>query len=71
MKSVVLYFLVPRNYLAFFPAAFIFFAFLADVGIYYYSTGLTIYDDTNSNTTETKEEQELKEKGFNEIDLNA
>ena len=32
----------------------------------------TIYDDENtSSTEETKEELELKEKGFKEIDLNA
>ena len=60
-----------RNYLAFFPAAFIFLAFLADLGIFYYSKGMSIYDESDSSTTETKEDLELKEKGFKEVDLNA
>ena len=61
-----------QNYFAFFPAAFIFLALLADAAIFHFSTGMTIYDDENtSSTEETKEELELKEKGFKEIDLNA
>lgn len=60
-----------RYYLAFFPAVFIFLAFLADLGIFYYSKGMTIYDESDSSTTETREDLELKEKGFKEVDLNA
>ena len=60
-----------RNYLAFFPAVFIFLALLADTGIFYYSKGMTIYDDTETSTVESREDLELKEKGFKEIDLNA
>ena len=61
-----------RNYLAFCPAVFIFLALLADAAIFHYSKGMTIYDNQNaSRTEETKEEQELKEKGFKEINSNA
>ena len=60
-----------RYYLAFFPAVFIFLAFLAALGIFYYSKGMTIYDESDSSTTETREDLELKEKGFKEVDLNA
>ena len=50
-----------RNYLAFFPAAFIVLALLADAAIFHYSKGMTIYDDENtSSTTESKEDLELK-----------
>ena len=62
-----------RSYLAFIPAAFIFLALLADVGVFYYSKGMVVYDEesTNQETATTKDDQELKEKGFKEIDLNA
>ena len=57
-----------RNYLAFFPAGFFILSLLADVGIWYYSKHMSIYDD-NTDEAASNEDQELKDQGFKEVDL--
>ena len=59
-----------RNYLAFFPAAFIILATLADVGVYYYSKDLTIYDDTNEQDTSEDGHELGDTKSFKDVNLN-
>ena len=57
-----------RNWISFFPSVFVFLGTLADIGVWYYSKDLSIYDEDEDNNGQT-EDTEMKEKGFKEVDL--
>ena len=57
-----------RNWISFFPSVFVFLGTLADIGVWYYSKDLSIYDEDGDNNGQT-EDTEMKEKGFKEVDL--
>ena len=55
-----------RTWISFFPAAFVLLGTIADIGVWYYSKDMTIYDEESEEITE---DTEMKEKGFKEVDL--
>ena len=57
-----------RNWISFFPAAFVLLGTLADIGVWYYAKDMTIYDE-ESEDTDKSEDTEMKEKGFKNVDL--